>query len=220
MIDSEQQEGAPRRGWGLAAFFVPRRQFWGLPLLLDVNILVYVAMVASGLGVMEFDVRDLVDWGANFRPALEGWGWLRLLTSTFVHGGLIHIAMNMYGLLIAGVLIAPAARNARLILCYLICGAAGSAASAFMHAEVVSVGASGAIFGLFGMLFALLMLGDGRFRAQRKSLLSNAAFVIALNLGLSFAIPGIDASAHIGGLIAGFFLGVLFYFLDRREVAF
>jgi len=208
---------APRRLPGFFAFLVPRRQFWGLPLLLDINILVYLAMVASGLGAMEFDPRDLVAWGANWRPALQGWGWLRLVTSTFVHGGLLHIAMNMYGLWIAGILIGPIARNGRLVLCYLLCGAAGSAASAFMHADIVSVGASGAIFGLFGMLFALVMFGDRRFVAQRKALFANAAFVIGINLVLSFAIPGIDASAHIGGLVTGFFLGIFFYFLEGRR---
>jgi len=216
-MTSPDDEPAPQRPPGLLSFLLPRREYWGLPLLLDINILVYLAMALSGLGVMEFDPRDLVAWGANWRPALEGWGWLRLVTSPFVHGGLLHIAMNMYGLLIAGILIAPIARNGRLVLCYLLCGSAGSAASAFMHADVVSVGASGAIFGLFGMLFALVMFGDRRFVAQRRMLFANAAFVIGINLILSFAIPGIDASAHIGGLVAGFFLGAFFYLLEGRR---
>jgi rhomboid protease GluP len=196
-----------------------RPGFWGLSLLIDANIAVYLAMVVSGLGVLSFDIPGLIAWGANARPLLEGTGWLRLFTSQFVHGGLFHIATNMYGLMIAGIMIAPIARNGRLILCYLLCGLGGSLASAFVHPDVVSVGASGAIFGLFGMLFSLSALGDARLLENRGAMFGNAAFVIVLNLVLGFAIPGIDWAAHIGGLLTGIVLGVVFYFVDRPRLA-
>ena len=63
----------------LLAFFLPRPHFWGLALLLDVNILVFVAMVATGLGFMEFDTSDLIAWGANYGPGLHGFGFASVL---------------------------------------------------------------------------------------------------------------------------------------------
>jgi membrane associated rhomboid family serine protease len=200
----------------LLAFFLPRPHFWGLALLLDVNILVFVAMVASGLGFMEFDTGDLIDWGANYGPELHGLGLIRLVTSTFVHAGAIHIATNMYGLLIAGLFLSPVARNGRLVVCYLLCGVGGSIASTLVHPDVVSVGASGAIFGLFGMLMVLAGLGDRRFVAARRALFMNAVFVIGANLALGFAIPGIDVAAHIGGLVTGCVIGLVIFFMEGR----
>jgi rhomboid protease GluP len=209
---------APRRP-SLLSYLVPRKNFWGVAVLVDVNIAVYLAMVLSGLGVMEFSPQDLVTWGGNYGPALEGIGLYRLVTSTFVHAGLLHIATNMYGLLLGGLFIAPAARNGWLIFCYLFCGVCGSIASALMHPDAVSVGASGAIFGLFGMLFVLAGLGDYRFATVRRSLFANAAFIIVINLALSATIPGIDISAHIGGLIAGCVLGLVFFLTGRRAMS-
>jgi membrane associated rhomboid family serine protease len=206
---------APRRP-PLLSYLIPRRGFWGLALLIDINIAVYLAMVVAGLGVMEFSARDLVAWGGNYGASLEGIDAYRLVTSTFVHAGLLHIATNMWGLLLGGLFLAPVARNARLIFCYLFCGIAGSIASALTHPNVVSVGASGAIFGLFGMLFVLAGLGDRRFVEVRRSLFANAVFIIVANLALGFTIPGIDVSAHIGGLVAGCVLGLVFYLTGGR----
>src|SRR5262249_37891199 len=117
----------------LLSYLLPRRGFWGLALLIDINIAVYLAMVVSGLGVMEFSPADLVAWGGNYGASLEGPDAYRLVTSTFVHAGLLHIATNMYGLLLGGLFLAPVARNGRLIFCYLFCGVAGSITSALTH---------------------------------------------------------------------------------------
>src|SRR4051812_37156532 len=89
------------------ALLMPNNQWYALPVLLDINILVYVAMVISGLGVVSFDADDLLNWGANYRPALHGFGLLRLFSSQFVHGGVMHLANNLYGLLRAGIFLGP-----------------------------------------------------------------------------------------------------------------
>lgn len=70
--------------------FVPTRKVYGLPILIDTNIVVFLVMALSGLGVMSFDPDDLLAWGANYRPAIHGFGIFRLIASQFVHGGLIH----------------------------------------------------------------------------------------------------------------------------------
>src|SRR6201999_3193182 len=105
-----------------------------------------------------------------------------LFTSQFVHAGAMHILNNMYGLLVAAIFLNPVARNAKLLACYLLCGLGGSLAGAFVHPETVSVGASGAIFGLFGISLMLTLLGDAHFEKIRKPILFNAAAFVVINL--------------------------------------
>ena len=126
-------------------FVVPQRDAYGLPILIDMNIAVFLAMVFSGLGVISFQPDDLLGWGANYAPAIHGLGAYRLISSQFVHGGLMHLAANMYGLLVSGLFLAPVIRKAGLIVCYLVCGLAGAIASVMTHPATVCIGASGAI---------------------------------------------------------------------------
>jgi len=197
--------------------FLPNRDNWGLPLLLDVNVLVYLAMVISGLGVVTFQTEDLIAWGGNFGPDDDGFGFLRLFSSQFVHGGLMHIANNMYGLLFAGFFLLPVARNVRLILAYMLCGLGGSVASVYAHPDTVSVGASGAIFGLFGVVLTLVGLGDKRLIEVRGMIFLNAAIFVGLNLLLGTATPGVDNAAHMGGLVTGLAMGLALFLIDRKQ---
>ncbi len=193
---------------GALGFLRPQRNAYGLQVLIAVNILVFVAMVLSGLGFVSFDSSDLLAWGANYRPALHGPGYVRLLTSEFVHAGLMHLANNLYGLLFAGMFLLPITGNAGLIFCYLLAGLGGSVASAYMHPATISVGASGAIFGLYGFLLVHLLLGNKKLVEARRSLLPIAGIFVALNLLLGAASQGIDNAAHVGGLAAGVLLGL------------
>jgi rhomboid protease GluP len=207
---------AARGGSLLRALFVPSKNWFGLQLLVEANLLVYLAMVLSGAGVMSFDTDTLIAWGGNYGPLDHGWGLVRLFTSQFVHGGFGHLTDNMWGLLFAGLVLAPAARNTRLILAYLVTGLGGSLASVAMHPDTVSVGASGAIFGLFGVALALGVLGDTRLTLMRRIIFVNVAVYMALNLFLGWATPGIDNAAHVGGVLTGLALGWVFHRIDRR----
>lgn len=194
---------------------IPSRKFYGLPLLLGVNLLVFVAMVVSGLGFVSFETEDLVRWGANYGPLIHGTGVLRLISSQFVHAGIMHLANNMYGLLIVGAYLLPVAMNGRLIVCYLVAGLGASLTSQWIHPDVPSVGASGALFGLCGVLVVLLLLRDPRLSAARVPMLVNMAIFVGLNLVIGAATPGIDNAAHVGGLISGLVIGVVLYVRDR-----
>lgn len=198
--------------------FLPTKENYGLPVLLDVNIGVFLVMVFAGLGVVSFDTQDLLRWGANFAPDLHGAGLLRLISSQFVHAGLMHLASNMYGLLFAGFFLLPIARNWQLIGCYLLCGIGGGILSALMSPTSPSVGASGSIFGLFGILLVLAALDDQRIRDAnlRTFILVNGGIFAALNLLMGAATPGIDNAAHIGGLATGGLLGALMFLQDRK----
>jgi rhomboid protease GluP len=204
-----------KSGW--QAFFLPRRDNYGLPILLGINIAVFVAMVLCGLGVVSFDRDDLLAWGADFRPAIHGLGVLRLISSQFVHSGLMHLVNNLYGLLFAGIFLTPLVNNWRLIACYLLCGLGGSIASVMVHPATVSVGASGSIFGLFGILLTLVMFADARIAAARTFVLINAGIFVGLNLLIGAASSGIDNAAHVGGLVTGAVLGVVLFVTHRAK---
>jgi rhomboid protease GluP len=214
-VTGQIEHKRPHSSPAMRGLFLPRRAFYGLPILIDINIAVFLVMAFSGLGVISFDPDDLLAWGANYRPAIHGFGIFRLITSQFVHGGLIHLASNLYGLLIAGLFLTPVAINGRLIACYLLCGLGGSIASVLAHPATISVGASGAIFGLFGILLTLVLIGDARLATARKFLLLNAGIFVGLNLLIGAATPAIDNAAHLGGLTTGAAIGAALFVLNR-----
>jgi rhomboid protease GluP len=212
-----QTKSRPRPSW--LTFFTAFGNDYGLSVLLCTNIAVFLVMAFSGLGVQGFDSDDLMAWGANYRPAIHGLGILRLITSQFVHGGLIHLINNLYGLLFAGLFLLPVVTKWRLIACYLLCGLGGSVASVLMHPATISVGASGAIFGLFGILLTLSLLRDTRLEQTRKFIFINAGIFVALNLAIGATTRGIDNAAHLGGLLTGAVLAAGLFLSHRLRLS-
>lgn len=196
------------------------RREWVTDLLVASNVLVLGWMVLAGVSAFFPDV-SLVAWGANYGPLTRGGEWWRMVSSMFVHAGIVHLGFNMYALLIAGRLVERLYGHLGYALLYLVAGIAGSAASALTPPEVPSVGASGAVFGVFGALLAFLirrraLLPPGVLLPLRRSVLT----VIAFNVAFGFAVPGIDNAAHLGGLAGGFVAGVLLApSLDGERIA-
>src|SRR5271166_231082 len=179
---------------------------------------VFIGMVLSSSTVMDFPVRELIVWGANVGALTFSGEWWRLLTSVFVHGGLLHIAFNMWCLWNLGQLCEQLYGRWTYAAIYLICGIGASLASAAWHPYTPSVGASGAIFGLAGALIAAFKLGE--FSVPRSALSgtlrSLGAFVV-YNLIFGAIIPGIDNTAHIGGLVTGLIVGALIAFIAPQQ---
>jgi rhomboid protease GluP len=178
--------------------------------LVGMNVAVYVAMVLTGVSPVAPAIPQLLKWGANYGPLSLGPEPWRILASNYVHGGIIHIALNMWCLWNLGFLAERVFDPWTYVLTYTFCGLAGSLASLWWHPATVGVGASGAIFGLAGALIAALYLGHLPISKQAiqgtlKSLLLFAGY----NLFFGAAIRGIDNSAHIGGLLAGLALGAV-----------
>lgn len=177
-------------------------------IIVGLNLLVFVIMVFAGLGVISFGAQDLLAWGADFRPNVIHGQWWRLLTSFFLHGGLMHLLMNMYGLFFVAIFLEPMLGRLKYAAAYLACGIASSVVSIWWHPASVGVGASGAIFGLYGVLTALIIASKVNVKERKGMLLVSLPFiVINLLLGLS---GGIDNSAHIGGLLCGLIIGFLY----------
>ncbi len=190
------------------SIFKPTKGYFITPLLIDANILIFILMAISGVNILMPDSESLLKWGANFRPmTLEG-QWWRLLTNCFLHIGIFHILMNMYALLYIGVLLEPHLGKTRFISAYLLTGIAASVTSLWWHDLTISAGASGAIFGMYGVFLAMLTSNLIE-KKSRKALLASIAFFVGYNL-LNGIKGGIDNSAHIGGLVCGLIIGYAF----------
>jgi membrane associated rhomboid family serine protease len=196
-------------------FITPKEGFFITPILMHITLAIYLIMFLSGFGFLSFKGSDLLLWGANFRPLVKEGEWWRLLTNIFLHGGLMHIIANIIGLAFVGVFLEPLLGRVKFLAVYLLTGLLASAASIWWHEATVSVGASGAIFGLYGVFLAMLLTKVFPPEFAKSFLLSTLIFV-GINLAMGLA-GGIDNAAHIGGLLSGFIIGlVLRRFMDNE----
>ena len=183
------------------------------PVFIVACIAVFAVMVASGVPVFGPSAVQLRDWGANdgSRVVLRGEYW-RLITGVFIHGGLIHLAVNMWSLLVIGPLVERLYGNMAFAIVYLAAGVGGAIASIAAFPGRTGVGASGAICGLLGALVAFLITHRRSIPASLlKSLGSNVLGVIIFMVILGRIVPNIDQEAHFGGLAVGFLSGLLLY---------
>jgi len=192
------------------SIFVPVEGYFITPILIIINILAFIAMSISGVNILMPDSESLLLWGANFSPlTLNGEAW-RLFTSCFLHIGILHLLLNMYALAYIGVLLEPVLGRWRFISAYILCGLIASASSITFNDLIISAGASGAIFGMYGVFLALLTtkIID---KTIRKTMLSSILIFVFYNLvyGLK-PDSGIDNAAHIGGLLSGLAIGYAF----------
>jgi membrane associated rhomboid family serine protease len=204
---------AARHGYVIPAFSVTK-------LLVALNVFVYFAELATGAGVNAtsgwifqhgalvlngYYVNDTIgslpagvtsaDTGVPL-IGVENGEWWRLMTAAFLHYGPIHLAMNMLALWWLGTPVEMALGRVRFLLVYLVSGLAGSAGALVASPHAVTVGASGAIFGILGALLVLEYQVTG-------SLAGQAMVLIVINLAFTVAVPNISIGGHIGGLIAG-----------------
>ena len=179
--------------------------------LIAINVLVFLAMGVSGVSLTEPTPLDVVRWGGDFGPLTVGaHQWWRLLTSCFLHFGIIHIAFNMYVLFQIGPVIETVFGRARYLVIYLCAGLFGSLVSVWIHPMAVGAGASGAIFGLYGALFGFLLIQRRSLNpAVTRSIAKSAGIFLLYNLVYGVMSRTTDLSAHFGGLIAGFVVGML-----------
>jgi rhomboid protease GluP len=195
--------------------FKPRDGYYVTPIIIILNVAVFVIMVLTGSSVFDPDGEDLVNWGANYRPyTLNGEPW-RLLTSCFIHIGIFHLILNMYALASIGILLEPLLGKRNFTIVYLLCGLLASTVSMWWHNNTVAAGASGAIFGVYGVFTALLTTNIISKEERQGQLQSMIAFI---GYNLIFGLKGnIDNAAHIGGLLSGLLLGYICFFIISRK---
>ena len=178
------------------------------PVLLGLNVAVFGLMLAGGIHPMTPAIDSLIQWGANYGPKTTNGEWWRMFTAMFLHIGILHLLFNMVALWQIGSFIERLLGPTGFLVLYLLSGLLGSVVSVAWNPFVVSAGASGAIFGLYGGLLSFLVRHhDMTSHAFLATLRNNTLAFLGFNLLYGFIQEGIDIAAHFGGLAGGFLCG-------------
>lgn len=168
-------------------------------ILIAVNLMIYALTAYLSGNIVDSDTNVLVFLGAKVNELISGGEYYRLVSCMFLHGGIVHVALNMYSLYALGPFVESLYGKVRYTIIYFLAGIVSSLFS-YIFSPHISVGASGAIFGLLGaaLVFAVKM----RDRI-RKDFIINILSVIGINLVMGFSIPNVDNFGHLGGLVGG-----------------
>ena len=177
--------------------------------LVALNVGIYLAQLAQGASV-NANSGSIFENGALYGPLVAQGDWWRLITAAFLHYGPIHLGMNMLAVWWFGRALEDALGPVRFILLYLVSGLAGSAGALLASPTAVTVGASGAIFGLMGA--AVVVMRNRGINPMESGL----GVWLGINLVFTFAIPGISIGGHLGGLIGGALAAFLMFDLRDR----
>jgi membrane associated rhomboid family serine protease len=172
--------------------------------ILGITTVISLTALLSSEGRLIFETLALVK-----TLVAEGELW-RIWTVTLVHADFLHLGFNMYALYLVGPLVEQIYGSPRMVVVYLVAATGGSVASFALSEGNVVVGASGAIFGLFGVLFAASRMHLPMLDRRGRALLSQVGFLIVINIIIGFSIASVDNFAHMGGLAVGLLLGVAF----------
>ncbi|MFD3156012.1 rhomboid family intramembrane serine protease [Haloimpatiens sp. FM7330] len=168
-------------------------------ILIGINVLMYIITAYLSHNIFNSNIQVLVYLGAKYNPLIASGQYYRLVACMFLHGGLMHLVLNMYGLYALGPLIEKIYGKIKYIIIYFTAGIASSYVS-YMFSDSVSIGASGAIFGLLG---AALILGFKMKNIAGKQFKREILSVIFINVIIGLSIPNIDNFGHFGGLVGG-----------------
>ena len=181
-------------------------------ILICINILIFIVTAFISKNIQNIDSYTLVQLGAKVNVLINNGQPWRLITCAFLHGGLAHIAFNMYALKIIGSEVEYVYGKVKYIVIYLISALGGSIFSYLFNSDSISVGASGAIFGLLG---AMIIFGIKHKNKVGKEYIINLLKVLLINIFIGVTLSNIDNGAHIGGLIFG---GISALMLKDRKI--
>lgn len=167
--------------------------------LIAINVAAYILTVYLSGNIVSSDINILILLGAKVNSLILNGEYYRLVTCMFLHGGILHLGLNMYALYCIGPLIENIYGRKKYTGIYFISGILSSILS-FIFSPSVSIGASGAIFGILG---ASLVFGVKMKRRIGKEFMMNIITVIGINLFIGFSMPNVDNFGHLGGLIGG-----------------
>jgi membrane associated rhomboid family serine protease len=176
--------------------------------LIGANVGVFVLDSVLGGGVMGGS-GPLLEAGFVSGDAVAAGEWWRILTSAFLHVNLLHILFNMWALYLFGPLLEQLYGRVEYLAIYLLCAAGGSVLTILAAPEQQAVGASGAIFGLLGLAFAVSRRRHLALPRQTRMVLGQIGSLLFINLAITFFLPGISVTGHLGGLAVGLVLGWL-----------
>jgi membrane associated rhomboid family serine protease len=167
-------------------------------LLIALNVVAYLIEIAGGNGGLSPGNSSIVfDFGL-YGPFVAEGEWYRLLTNGFLHASIVHVGFNMFALYFLGRILEPGIGTLRFVVLYLASLFAGSFGALVLDPNALTIGASGAVFGVFGATFVI-----ARHRGV-DNLAASVGLILVLNLAITFGNPEISIGGHLGGLAAGF----------------
>jgi rhomboid protease GluP len=183
---------------------VRQRDFWVTYALIAANVAMFAFELASGVDAIHPTAQSVLPLGGNFGPRTLDGEWWRLGTAMFLHFGVLHIGLNMLCLW-QGRIVEKMFGHGAFATLYVVAGLVGGIASLLRGSNGVSAGASGAVFGVYGAFAGFLVVRRSTIdpAVWSKTARSIGVFVL-MNLAFGLSVPGIDMSAHIGGIVAGF----------------
>lgn len=181
-------------------------------ILIAINVVAFIITATLSGNFIDSNINVLVFLGAKVNSLISAGEYYRLITCMFLHGGIIHIGLNMYSLYIVGPLVEKVYGKVRFLIIYFVAGILASYFS-FLFSPSISIGASGAIFGLLGacLIFALKMKDR-----IGKGFMINIVSVIVINLMIGFSIANVDNFGHLGGLTGGTITSYLLFIKMRK----
>jgi membrane associated rhomboid family serine protease len=182
--------------------------------LLAINVVAFIAEIGGGGGAGSFEGggRLIHDAGLNGPQVADG-EWWRIVTAAFLHAGPLHLLLNMFALFILGSLLEPGIGTARFLGVYAVSLLAGSFGALLLDPYEITVGASGAIFGLMSAAFVVAR------RRGLEDLAGQIGIYVLLNLAFTFGVPGISVGGHLGGLVGGALAALVIIVFERRPRA-
>ncbi|MDX6651869.1 MAG: hypothetical protein QOG09_1806 [Solirubrobacterales bacterium] len=184
---------------------------WITYALIALNVAAFLAEMGQGGGTSLSAGGSLINDGGINGPHVASGEWYRLVTGGFLHAGALHIAFNMFALYVLGTMLEPAIGSLRFLGIYMAGLLGGSLGAVLMSPNETTVGASGAIFGLFAATFLIAR------RRGLEGVASQIGFWLLINLVLTLSVPGISVGGHLGGLAAGAIAGLIVILGERRR---
>lgn len=192
---------------------LPQKDYLGMYILISINILIFLLMLLAGISILEPKGSELYAWGALSRDSFLNGEWWRLVTYMFLHAGAQHLIVNIAGLFLGTIFLEPKFGKWKLLLIYLACGVVAGVVSIWWHSDSISVGASGAIMGLFGIILGLVIFTKGTFGEKKGMLMLFGSYVL---LTLFFGLFGnADNAAHVGGFLFGLVVGIFLKIFEK-----
>jgi membrane associated rhomboid family serine protease len=178
--------------------------------LIAINVVAFGTELATGAGLGFGAGGSVINNAGLYGPAVADGDWWRIVSAGFLHAGFIHIAFNMYVLFVLGTLLEPGIGTPRFLGVYFVSLLAGSFGALLLSPNELTVGASGAIFGVMSATFIV-----ARHRGIEQ-LATQIGIFLVINLVLTFGVTGISVGGHLGGLIGGALAALLIVFSERR----
>ncbi|MCI9845033.1 rhomboid family intramembrane serine protease [Flavobacterium pectinovorum] len=212
---SEDKELLINSFYSFFSIFIPTKGYFITPILIYLNIFYFFIMAFSRVRFFSPEIQEIIDWGGNYGPITSEDEWWRLISSCFVHIGLLHLITNCVALAYVGLLLERYLKKWGFLITYVLCGIAASLFSLYWDKDNISLGASGAVFGMYGILLTAIIFNLLEKKINPK-LIIILIFLTALNLYYSFT-DNINLFTHICGFVTGLIFGLILYIFNKKK---